>query len=468
MTELYQFRSVEQLLGDNFAELERQTIFFAAPEDLNDPMEGLQDVIWTGDQDAWQSVFMNYADFLHWHFQNAVTSGKALLSGPQSLPYAPQWQHDLPPQTRALSQLVWAAAKENGRMRHLVSRLAHTGRRVRQLELLLYIREFHPYCLEAIRRVYVHCGIIREEDWPYDLRHHKNSPTPVEVLDQANETADPELRAYLVGIAVNELSLVGQAKMSIPLDRPYSMVRIPSLYVEYLGRIARPNWYAACFTRNFNNASMWGHYGGGHRGACLIFLAEETPTGAALPLKETDGSGPANKETAFRLFPSYQIRYGDRPSEVDFFGSMEGSPPQHIRESWLRGGFRDISGRGDSLVIQEHGENQAGRELETLFQDATFKTRDWEYEQECRLILRHPDGEPLDPSRRTLTFDFMSLKGIAFGIEMPHEYKARIREIVNRKLMEHNRTWFEYHESYYSPMHGDIRAAQFSQALFQA
>ena len=457
MTELYRFRSVEQLLGDRFAELERQTIFFAAPEDLNDPMEGLQDIIWTGDDVAWQNVFKNYADFLHWYFQNAVLSGIAVLSDPQSLPYAPQWQDGLPSQTRVLSQLVWEAAKDNGRMRHLVGRLAQTGKQVRQFELLLYIREFHPYCLEAIRRVYVHCGIIREEDWPYDLRHHKTHATPVEALDQANETTDAEFRTSLLDTAFNELSHIARANTPIRLDKPYLMLRVPSLYVEYLGRIARPNWYTACFTKNFNNASMWGHYGGGHSGACLIFRVEETPSGVGLPLKATDDSGYPNDEAT--LFPPYEVRYGNRPSEVDFFESIEGSPPQRIRQSW----HRDTSG----LAGPERGENQAGRDLETLFRDATLKTRDWEYEQEHRLVLRHPGGEPLDPPRRTLTYDFMSLKGIVFGLAMPHEHKQRIMEIIDRKRIENNRTWFEYHESYYSPMHGDIRAAQFSVALFE-
>ena len=462
MTELYRFRSVEQLLGAKFAELERQTIFFAAPEDLNDPMEGLQDIIWTGDDVAWQNIFKNYADFLHWDFQNAVLSGIAVLSDPQSLPYAPQWQDGLPSQTRVSPELVWEAAGKSERMQYLVSRLAQTGRRVRQLELILYIREFHAYCLEAVRRVYVNSGIIREEDWPYDFRDHRTQ-TPVEKLDQAKETDDPQFRASLCDSATNELSHVAGAKAPIALDQPYSMLRIPSLYVEYLARIARTNWYTACFTKNFNNASMWGHYGGGHSGACLIFVAEETPDGIGLPLRETDDSGYPNKEATSRLFPPFEVRYGDRPSEVDFFGSIEGSQPQRIRESWPRDDFEDGSG----LVVPERGEDKAGHDLETLFRDATFKTRDWEYEQEHRLILRHPDGEPLDPPRRTLTYDFMSLKGIVFGLAMSHEHKQRTMEIIDRKLIENNRTWFEYHESYYSPMHGDIRAARFSVALFE-
>ena len=470
MTEFYRFRSVEQLLGDKFAELERQTIFFAAPESLNDPMEGLQDVVWTGDYISWQNVFKNYADFLHWHFQNVVTSGIAVLSDPQSIPYAPRWQDDLPPRTKLLSQRVWEAAGKNGRMRHLVSRLAQTGRRVRQLELILYIREFHAFCLEAIRQAYVHSGIIREEDWPYGLRHHKTSQTPVEMLDQANETTDPQIQASLRDIANNEVSHLAHVNVlinsRIPLDEPHSMLQIPGLYVEYLGRVARPNWYTACFTKNLNNASMWGHYGGGHKGACLIFQAEETTDGVGIPLREAEDSDHSNDEASFQPLPLYEVRYGDRPSEIDFFESIEGPQPQHMRQSWLRDDFGDTSGLVDSPVVRGRSENQAVRELETLFRDATFKTRDWQYEQEYRLILRHPYGESLDPPRRTLTYDFMALQGIAFGLEMPHESKRSIIEIINRKLVENNRTWFEYYESYYSPMHGDIRAAPYFVALF--
>lgn len=36
---MFRFRSVENLLGD-YEELETQTIFFAPPYKLNDPMEG--------------------------------------------------------------------------------------------------------------------------------------------------------------------------------------------------------------------------------------------------------------------------------------------------------------------------------------------------------------------------------------------------------------------------------------------
>ncbi len=38
MGEVYRFRNTKQLLGEDFRELERQSIFFASLEDLNDPV----------------------------------------------------------------------------------------------------------------------------------------------------------------------------------------------------------------------------------------------------------------------------------------------------------------------------------------------------------------------------------------------------------------------------------------------
>jgi hypothetical protein len=41
MTEFFRFRSVEKLLDSQFQELERQSLFFASPEQLNDPWKAI-------------------------------------------------------------------------------------------------------------------------------------------------------------------------------------------------------------------------------------------------------------------------------------------------------------------------------------------------------------------------------------------------------------------------------------------
>jgi hypothetical protein len=44
LAHLYRFRSTKQLL-DGFSELETQQIYFAPPEDLNDPIEPFKDLV---------------------------------------------------------------------------------------------------------------------------------------------------------------------------------------------------------------------------------------------------------------------------------------------------------------------------------------------------------------------------------------------------------------------------------------
>ena len=48
LAKVYRFRTFERLLGPS-QELARQEIYFASPQELNDPMEGLRPIVWRGD-----------------------------------------------------------------------------------------------------------------------------------------------------------------------------------------------------------------------------------------------------------------------------------------------------------------------------------------------------------------------------------------------------------------------------------
>ena len=78
MTEsmLYRFRSVEQVL-DKYNELQNQEIYFADPAELNDPIEGLRNVVWQGTTSEWVNLFELYVLSLHWTVQcYHMTAGK--------------------------------------------------------------------------------------------------------------------------------------------------------------------------------------------------------------------------------------------------------------------------------------------------------------------------------------------------------------------------------------------------------
>jgi hypothetical protein len=57
--EFYRFRRISSLIGE-FKKLENQSIYFAEPDSLNDPMEGFRDMYWSGDYIVWKNLFRHY------------------------------------------------------------------------------------------------------------------------------------------------------------------------------------------------------------------------------------------------------------------------------------------------------------------------------------------------------------------------------------------------------------------------
>jgi Protein of unknown function (DUF2971) len=49
------------------------------------------------------------------------------------------------------------------------------------------------------------------------------------------------------------------------------MGEFPIQYVKLLEKPVLGDWYTACFSKNFVNSSMWGHYANKHKGVCLKF-----------------------------------------------------------------------------------------------------------------------------------------------------------------------------------------------------
>ena len=85
MTELYRLRSTDKLLGKS-QELEKQSIYFASPEELNDPMEGFRDIVWQGDRIVWTNLFRHYICCLHATYVLIKIAGDIAKIGPQYIP----------------------------------------------------------------------------------------------------------------------------------------------------------------------------------------------------------------------------------------------------------------------------------------------------------------------------------------------------------------------------------------------
>ena len=76
----YRYRSIKSLLGEH-KELESQTIYFAGPDELNDPMEGFQDVFWEGDYVLWKNLIRHYVLCLLMSFEVVTIMSSRVQAG---------------------------------------------------------------------------------------------------------------------------------------------------------------------------------------------------------------------------------------------------------------------------------------------------------------------------------------------------------------------------------------------------
>jgi hypothetical protein len=74
----YRFRSIDALLGER-QELEKQEIYFAHPEELNDPMEGHKDIFWQGDIVLWKNLIKHYILCLDNSYSQLIIGGEQFV-----------------------------------------------------------------------------------------------------------------------------------------------------------------------------------------------------------------------------------------------------------------------------------------------------------------------------------------------------------------------------------------------------
>ena len=458
----YRFRSMECLL-DKYQELEKQTIYFASPNELNDPMEGFRDIVWRGDKVVWANFLKHFVFCLHVSSLQFTKFRDSEELCPDNIPILGKLDQFPTPQAQGLFDDIWHRFRYLPNIPEIIEALANTNRKIRYRELGLYLRFIHSVLIDEIKESYIAHGLMSESTSPQppgglltvqdklDLilisiieMNESQTEERANAVFQSTEARNDELRVALQLKNPNPPGILRKNVQLVIYD-------FPKIYLNELERLLWPKWYTACFMKNYHNSSMWAHYGNQHRGVCLIFESDKTiDSSNSLDLHQlTDNSV---KRISF-----HKISYRDKPGEVDFFRSIGNLPHAALMKLW----YTDEEGNRSEIANQFQSgvdsDDWRKRYWDEFLRDITIKSKDWKYEQEYRLILAENLSRLDEEESRTLTYNFNLLKGIIFGINTPDEDKLRIIDIIQRKCKEHNRTDFKYYQAYYSPENGDIR-----------
>lgn len=473
MTEIYRFRPAKRLLGESptCQELERQSIHFATPAELNDPVEALRGISWRGDSIAWTNLFKNYVFCVHRAYLDCMIGGAELDLEAHGIRVEGRWDRPESPQMTELFNEIWTQVMSDCGVGEHAERIAAFQRAVRFHEMLVYLYGVHSRALLRVATIYAERGLAPEPHGTLPTIALDRPIFPIAEVEGlvAQTNYGEEIHELLPEIVVSALDthfLVKryidqrEARDSTEVALRQLVFEFPRLYLQQLPELMGPKWYTASFSNTYHNPVLWANYAHSHTGACLVFETSEAGKDRSIELysaaADQNLSG-NNGRTDGTTYPLYNVHYADRLPEVDFFRNLGRLPEAVAKKLW----YSDDAGNTSSCAsfLQDRSQTNHWRDehWEGYYRSVLTKTKHWSDEEEARLLIQDPEPEHSGENSRLLAYDFSSLKGIIFGIRMTEQHKMQAIEIIERKCQETGRCQFNFWQAYYSPLHGDIR-----------
>lgn len=473
---IYRLRSTRSLLGE-FQELQNQEIYFAPPEELNDPMEGFKDIHWRGDAIVWTNLLKHYLLCLMQVVLTAIERGPDHQFVPHDVPVL-LTEHELATPSRNLFQGICAKFFENKEVAQLPGLLATRTSSIRRNELfsLLFFLHFRalritcatispqePVCLiDEFLRTQQDFPLRFQQSFAAQRALDEKYPNSADMAEEINSKA-----ASVVMQTILIRDYTGSSKHHGPAWNTISSA-FPELYVNQLERLLYRDWYTACFVAKPTHAAMWGNYGDGHRGVCLKFRTLSNAAGKpSLMLRKVVGARGTSGEVTpiYNDVPNelHEVRYAGQYVEIDFFRAMGRLTGPQL-SFWFRSPKGEISSTGSDVM--EGAEVWRKAYWSNFYEALTTKLEDWRHENEFRIIFHSMTMEFHDKPSRKLRYRFEDLQGIIFGIKTPPEHKIEIMRIIGAKCRDEGRTDFEFYQAYYSRQTGRIETAQLSLLKF--
>ena len=138
---LYRFRSIDALL-DKYQELEEGFIYFARPDQLNDPMEGFRDIVWRGDNIVWTNFFKHYIYCLHVAIPYSIVAGYPSEFDAHTISITGRWDQ-LPNSLKSSFDGIWRRFLKLPQIPEIIAALSNTNRKIRYREMGTYTSKLY-------------------------------------------------------------------------------------------------------------------------------------------------------------------------------------------------------------------------------------------------------------------------------------------------------------------------------------
>jgi len=462
---MYRYRPIGSLL--QYKELENSEIYFASPHELNDPIEGMMDVVWQGDKVVWRNLLKHYLLCLE------QMCCMAMLYKDERDEIKEYISLDIPIYRRESTlpteeyKEIFAEIKHKFFSLDIVLQtidiLCYEQRSVRRNELSLALLALQRPALKCIFEVY----IARKLHPDNEIIEIFNEPNKTDgylasymnmIKSNSNTVEQNDMLFSIYKKSMDEIKLL--ALVNLDEDNIYNKLGFlvhdfTDKYLSNLLELAYPKWYTACFSATCTDATMWANYAGNHRGVCLKFKPVAKCGGISLPLYMQTGfraaMGVAEKVYDWPALSLEKVIYTNDLTQLDFFKSLLTLPIQQIYDDWYVD-QSDSSVSGCAEVLPLIDDETTGLRLKYWkdFNAITVsKSIDWEKEQEYRLVISNVFHDYTDASSRVFKYKFENLEGVVFGVNTTFEDKLKIVKIISGLCREHNRYDFDFYQMSY-------------------
>jgi hypothetical protein len=469
----YRFRSTDRLLKEN--ELKKQSIYFASPEQLNDPMEGFRDLYWQGDTIVWTNLFKHYLLCLEHVCCLYLIGGETQPIADKDIPVF-IGEMDLPtPKYKELFSDMYNSFATKIKLTDLVDGICSRTTPIRRDELFFYLKLIHGTALEVIYEAYANHGCAPKgnvsEDKRRDVLGLIKGKKFFELTEQLlrEHGTDKKVTDALFAAhsnAVAQMDIILRYKDTAIHDQKnkvFLFLGFSEAYINQLEQLTFPQWYTACFMSKCDNSAVWGNYGYNHTGICLMFKAEQEGNDFYIDVKGITGWGGDGAVYGIMKQKFHPVNYVKGYGEIDFFKSIGRLPHGKLHTTWYAGDGKR-SACADAMTNNE--EEWRRSYWEKFLPDLQIKTKDWAYEDESRLILTSMLGSFSKKEDRALTYEFNSLHGLIFGIKTSMDDKISIMKIIEQKCRETGRKDFKFHQARYSHENSCIEFSELSLLTF--
>ncbi|MFG6657233.1 DUF2971 domain-containing protein [Scandinavium sp. M-37] len=446
MNVFFKLRNTSSLLN-GFHELENQELFFASPDELNDPQEGFLNLFWQGDKIVWRNLLRYYIfNLTNCLLKASCSSNESLLSSDLLL-FNFDINNGIDRSFRNTYNALESTVFRINAINELITCLSEKNKKIHQDELFFILNSLH---LLIIKEICIELNKLQHNTLFEIISKMDCYTLDPNFIDAISSDFLPTIAAMHKNSALESNLTIFENQTNIVFKKNYHYLLqfFAQEFVNQLGQLTYNDVYITCFTKNYPDSDMWGYYGDNHKGCCLIFETTtpeyldsytRNPEDNVIKITRTGGTKPID----MKIEP---VNYSGNYPEINFFNSVGNIQRGIYQNCWLSDG-EERSHYYDHRYVNHHRWlDEYNHNMHSFF---FCKTEHWSKENEARAIITTFSGEN-DIANRKVRYEFQFLKGIVFGIKTSYSDKCEIVNILVNKCDKYHIFDFKFYQAFYN------------------